>query len=192
MMKLIVGLGNPGRQYEQTRHNLGYKVLDCLARRWGVQLQKMRFEGLFAMKRIGQTQAALLKPLTFMNNSGRSVAAAVRYYKLPLENLLVISDDMALPLGQLRLRPSGSDGGHKGLADIILHCGDDRFARLRIGIDCPPGRIDPADYVLSPFRADEQPVVEQAVQQAADAVEMWLEKGIEATMNVFNRRDRQN
>ncbi len=183
-VKLIVGLGNPGTRYAATRHNLGFRVVDELAGRHVIDIGQEKFHGGFGSGSIGNQRVVLLKPTTFMNRSGQAVHAAGAFYRLELNELLVISDDMALPLGKLRLRPGGSAGGQKGLGDIINRLGSDAFARLRIGIDPPVG--DPVDYVLTRFSPDEQPAIEQAVKRAADAVECWVANGIDAAMNQYN------
>jgi PTH1 family peptidyl-tRNA hydrolase len=187
-VKLIAGLGNPGPRYADSRHNVGYLVVEELARRWAADLTRYDrdFQGL-----VGQVQAAgqpvlLLKPATYMNVSGRSVAAVWRFYKLASSDLLVIYDDLDLPVGQLRLRAAGSAGGHKGMSDVIQHLGTDQIPRLRIGI----GRVHPAaavEYVLSPFDPDQRAAIQAALGPAADAAECWLRNGIEAAMNQFNR-----
>lgn len=184
-MKLIVGLGNPGRQYERTRHNLGFLVADLLASRWSVPLA-IKGSGAFGRGSIAGQAAALLKPMTFMNRSGQAVLEVVQFYKLPLSDLLVIFDDLDLPVGRVRMREKGSAGGHKGLGDIIQRLGSDEISRVRIGIGRPAGG-DTVDYVLSPFRPDEQPPVELGLLRAAEAAECWLTEGPGAAMNRYNR-----
>lgn len=183
-MKLIVGLGNPGSNYEQTRHNVGFRVIDCLAERWGFDLRTEKFHGWVASGSIVGVSAALMKPSTFMNLSGRAVIAAGRFYRLELSDLMVILDDLALECGRLRMRRSGTAGGHKGLGDIINRIGSDEFCRLRIGIGQAIGR--PTDYVLGRFTPDEEAAANLAVKHAADAVEHWLAHGVESAMNAFN------
>lgn len=188
-MKLIAGLGNPGPRYAASRHNVGFMVVDALARRWQTEVSRYdcHFEGLLGQANVGAELVWLLKPSTFMNLSGRSVAAVWRYYKLALADLLVIHDDLDLPVGGLRLRAAGSAGGHKGLADVIRHMHTDEVARLRIGI----GRVHPSattEYVLGRFEAEEQPIIAAAVETAADAADRWVTGGVEAAMNEFNRR----
>jgi len=182
-MKIVVGLGNPGRQYERTRHNVGFQVLDILAERYGVVFAPHKFQCLAAQVRVGVEKALLVKPLTYMNLSGQAVAPLVRFYKVPLEDLLVVYDDMDLPLGALRMRPKGGAGGHKGMKSVIQHLGSQDFPRLRVGIGRPPGRMDPVDYVLSRFSAQEEEVMQIVRERAADAIEKWLREGIEAAMN---------
>jgi PTH1 family peptidyl-tRNA hydrolase len=185
-MKLIVGLGNPGRKYEKTRHNVGFEVLDVVAQRNAAGSVKEKFHGRIAEATIGGGSVLLLWPLTLMNRSGQSVAAAMSFYQLPLAELLVVCDDFNLPLGKLRFRGQGTAGGQKGLDDIIQRLGSEEFARLRIGIGPVPDAWDPADYVLGRFTAAERPVVEDAIARAADGVECWVAEGIEAGMNRFN------
>jgi len=185
MRKLVVGLGNPGSKYEGTRHNIGFEVVDRLAEGGsGVRFTR-KFDALVAETEIDFRRITLLKPETFMNLSGRSVATALRFYKLDLAELLVVCDDLSLPLGKLRIRGEGSDGGQKGLRDITAHLGTDAFARLRIGIG-ERGTIDAADFVLSRFRGAERPVIDDALILAAQAVAVWTTQGLAAAMNRFN------
>ncbi len=183
-MKLIVGLGNPGPKYAGTRHNVGFEVVDVLASRWGISLTAEKFHGWFGLHRVYGERVVLLKPMTYMNRSGRAVAGAGRFYKLELGDLLVISDDMALPLGCLRMRVRGSAGGHKGLQDIVDQLGTDDWSRLRVGIGEPVG--DPTAYVLNRFTEDEETIVKRAEQRAADAVECWMQHGADLAMTRFN------
>jgi len=187
-MKLVVGLGNPGTKYEKTRHNVGYRVLDELARRWQIGPMRRQFDALAAAGRIGQHKVLLLKPMTYMNRSGQAVREAVTFYKVELSDLLVVLDDMALPLGRVRLRPQGSAGGHNGLTDVIAQLGSESFARLRIGIEQVAGE-QMVSHVLSPFLPEEEEIVGGAIVRAADAVECWLAGGIDEAMNRFNRID---
>ena len=185
-MKLVVGLGNPRRKYEGTRHNVGYAVLAELARRFGTSRPKSRFQGDVVEADLEGQKALLLGPVTFMNRSGSSVRAARDFYKLPDEELLVICDDLNLPLAKLRFRARGSAGGQKGLANIIRELGTEEFARLRIGIGAPPDGWDATDYVLSKFARQEVPEVEEAVRRAAEAVAVWAREGIQNCMNQYN------
>lgn len=189
-MKLIVGLGNPGPQYDRTRHNVGFDVLDRMARRYAAgQTPRSRFHGVCIEGDIEAERVLLLKPTTYMNRSGQAVAEAVRFYKLsPAEALLVIVDDVALPCGSIRLRASGSAGGHNGLTDIETKLSTDVYARLRIGID-PPGQIPQANYVLGRFAPEQQERVEPALDEAADAAACWVVHGVTQAMNQFNRRN---
>ncbi len=184
-MKLIVGLGNPGRQYERTRHNLGFVVADLLARRWSIDLA-IKGNAAFGRGPIAGQTAALLKPMTYMNRSGQAVLEVVQFYKLPLADLLVISDDLDLPVGRVRMRAKGSAGGQKGLGDIAQRLASDEFARIRIGIGRPASG-DAVEYVLSPFRPEEHEPVEIALLRAAEAAECWITDGPAVAMNRFNR-----
>jgi PTH1 family peptidyl-tRNA hydrolase len=190
--KFVVGLGNPGRKYERTRHNVGFRVLEVLQRRWGLEKGKSAFEGLVwqddpirdgVMRRV-----RLLAPQTYMNRSGRSVRKMLDYYHASIEAMLVVLDDIALPLGQLGVRNSGSAGGHNGLDDILRVCGTNDVARLRIGVGAPPGVMDPKDYVLSAFTNNEIEEIGAAIEQAADAVEMWIFEDISKVMETYNRK----
>jgi PTH1 family peptidyl-tRNA hydrolase len=186
-MYLIVGLGNPGPKYSKTRHNVGYMVIEKLSGRWGIDVDKSRFEGLTGNGPIKGESVLLLRPETYMNRSGFSVRAAMDFYKLEPKDLLVILDDMALPVGQIRIRNQGSSGGQKGLADVIRHAGTEQVSRIRVGIGACPPRMDAADYVLSEFRSDEKPMMAEAIEQAANAVELILSEGINRAMDQFNR-----
>ena len=185
-MKLVVGLGNPGRRYEGTRHNVGYAVVGELARKFGVGPPKGKFQGAVVEADLDGQRVLLLSPTTFMNRSGISVQEAKGFYKLANEDLLVVCDDLNLPVGKLRFRARGSTGGQKGLEDIIQRVATEEFARLRIGVGTAPEGWNWADYVLSRFTAEELPVAERAVASAADAVVVWARQGIECCMNQYN------
>jgi len=185
-MKLIVGLGNPGRRYEGTRHNIGFAVLAELARRFASGCPKSKFQGEVVEADLEGQKALLLSPVTYMNNSGASVQTARDFYKLPNDDLLVVCDDLNLPLARLRFRAKGSSGGHKGLADIIRRLATEEFSRLRIGIDAPPDDWDATDYVLGKFTTQELAEIEDAVRRAADAVGVWAREGIQHCMNQYN------
>lgn len=184
--RLIVGLGNPGAKYQKTRHNVGWRVIDELAARHG--LGKGRREGRAQTwdGAIANTRVKLAKPLTFMNRSGESVRWLMDYYDIPLDHLMVAHDDMDTPFGKLRLRKAGGHGGQNGLRSIIQHLGANEFARLRFGIGRPPGRMQPVDFVLRPFKGDEAIVAAETAGQAAKAIEIWLADGIERAMSQFN------
>jgi peptidyl-tRNA hydrolase, PTH1 family len=184
-LKLVVGLGNPGTKYQGTRHNIGYELVDRLAQGGSSSTFSRKFEGLCAEIEIDYRRVMLLKPETFMNLSGRSVGQAVRFLKLPLTDVLAVCDDLSLPLGKLRLRPGGTDGGQKGLRDIINHLGSDQFSRLRIGIG-DREQADAADFVLSRFRSTERPAIDDALILSSQAVAVWVTQGIDAAMNRFN------
>jgi PTH1 family peptidyl-tRNA hydrolase len=185
-MKLIVGLGNPGKKYDRTRHNVGFDVLNSVARRCAVQGEKEKFDGRLAEAQLAGERTLLLWPHTLMNRSGQSVAAAVKFYDVPLAGVLVVGDDFNLSLGTLRFRTQGSAGGQKGLKDIIERLGSAEVPRLRIGIGPVPAQWDAADFVLSRFTKDERPVIDDAIERAADGIECWVAEGIAACMNRFN------
>ena len=185
-MKLVVGLGNPGSRYAGTRHNVGFETLDLLAKRHGLDwaTAPKGAEGLVANWRMGG--AIFAKPLTFMNLSGAAVVPLMQFYKIELADLLVIVDEVQLDTGRIRVRPSGSAGGHNGLKSIIGSLGTDAFPRLRIGVGRGDSRRDLADHVLAKFDKDERAIVEDAVVRAADASEAFIEHGIQVAMNRFN------
>jgi len=185
-MKLIVGLGNLGRKYDQTRHNVGFDVVDRLAERIGDGRAKDKFEGQLMEGRVGGERVLLLRPHTFMNRSGASVGPAMEFYKLERADLLVVCDDFNLPLGKLRFRREGSAGGQNGLADIIRRLGTEEFSRLRLGIGPVPENWDAADFVLSRFTASERNTIDETIARAADGAECWVTEGIETCMNQFN------
>ncbi len=185
-MKLVVGLGNPGRKYQGTRHNVGFEVIAELARLHGSGSSRSNFQGEAVDANLNGERAVLLCPHTFMNKSGTSVVQARDFYKLANRDLLVVCDDLNLPLAKLRFRTKGSSGGQKGLDDIIRCLGGEDFARLRIGIGQQPEGWDAADYVLSKFSKAERSEVDAAIWRAADAAVVWAREGIEACMNRFN------
>jgi PTH1 family peptidyl-tRNA hydrolase len=185
MRKLVVGLGNPGSKYEGTRHNIGFEVVDQLARGGSGTTFSHRFDGRVAEVEIDYRRVLLLEPETFMNLSGRSVRQAAAFYKIDLADMLVICDDLNLPLGKLRIRRGGSDGGQKGLRDISAQLGTDEYPRLRIGIG-ERGPIDASDFVLTRFRPAERPVIDDALIAATQAVAVWVGQGLDAAMSRFN------
>lgn len=186
-MKIVVGLGNPGARYKDTRHNVGFMVLDRLAARLGADFSQEKYNGLIARTvRAGET-LLLVKPLTFMNNSGECVARVMRYTETARDDVLVIADDVNLPLGRLRFREDGSAGGHNGLKSIIERIGGQDFARLRIGVGLGNGGGGLVNHVLGAFGSDERALREEAVERAADATLMYLDEGMTRAMNAFNR-----
>lgn len=185
MKILVVGLGNPGSKYQATRHNIGFEVVDRLAQGGSGVTFARKFDGLIAETEIDFHRVLLLKPETFMNLSGRSVGQVMRFYQLGLADLLVVCDDLNLPLGKLRIRGGGSDGGQKGLRDISAQLGTDDYARLRLGIG-QRGELDAADFVLSRFRSSERPSLDDALILAAQAVAVWVTQGLPTAMNRFN------
>jgi PTH1 family peptidyl-tRNA hydrolase len=184
-IKMVVGLGNPGKEYVDTRHNIGFRVIDSLAEALKIDVEKKRFSACLGSGEFAGKKLILLKPMRFMNCSGQVVATATGFYKLALNNLLVITDDMALPASRIRVRMKGSAGGHNGLADVIEKLGTENVSRLRIGI----GQSDVKeahDYVLGKPKAADRPLLDEAIIKARDAVLCWIEYGIKATMNKFN------
>ena len=184
-MKIIVGLGNPGKEYKNTRHNIGYMVLEELAARYPVEKQESKFDAIIGHIRLKGEKVLLVKPLTYMNLSGRSVQPLVHWHKLDLGDLMVIYDDMDLPLGTIRIRAAGGSGGHKGIKSIMERLATSDFARTRIGIDRPDDR-EAIDWVLGRFSGAEQEQMDQTIKEAADAVEKWISAGINEAMNAYN------
>jgi len=189
-MKVVAGLGNPGRKYEGTRHNVGFDVVDELSKRWRIETSRRRFNSQFGDGRIRDERVLLLKPQTYMNLSGRAVREALTFYKLASAALLVVVDDMALPLGRLRIRSKGSGGSHNGLNNVIDEIDTEEFARLRVGIGAVSGERA-VSHVLGSFDEQDRACVDQTVIRAADAVECWLIEGVEAVMNRYNRPEEQ-
>ncbi len=184
---LIVGLGNPGDKYEATRHNVGFMVVDELAERARTPVQKLKFRALTNTAQVGDAKALLMKPVTYMNLSGEAVRQAADFYKVPPERVLVISDDVSLPVGKLRLRRGGSAGGHNGLKNIILHLGSDQFPRVKIGVgEKPHPDYDMAEWVLSRFIGEDKRTMDEAIKRAADSVECCIREGMDRAMNRFN------
>jgi len=191
--KFVVGLGNPGMEYAQTRHNVGFMVLESLRRRWNAGEGRRTFSGRLwdarpARPDCGARHVLLLAPHTFMNDSGRAVREMAAFYQADVQDLLVVLDDLALELGRLRIRAGGSAGGHNGLADVVAALGTEAAPRLRIGIGSAPGQMDPRDFVLSRFRPDELAVIGPALETAADAVEDWVFNGMTYAMDKYNRK----
>lgn len=183
---LVVGLGNPGREYRRNRHNAGAMVVDRLARTLGKTFQRKVGQALVLEAGRNGRDVILAKPTVYMNESGRSVASLLRSFRLEPADLLVVCDDLDLPLGRIRLRPEGGSAGHRGLDSVISDLGSRSFARLRFGIGRPPGSTDPVDYVLEDFLEEELPIVDDALERAASTVWLALDQGIVAAMNEFN------
>jgi peptidyl-tRNA hydrolase, PTH1 family len=183
---LIVGLGNPGKEFEPTRHNVGFRVVDELARRYGLAFGKKERKALSATGVILGKKVVLTKPQTYMNLSGEAVRSLVDFYKVDLPRILIVSDDLDIPLGTVRLRKSGSAGGQNGMKSVIQHLGTQDFNRLRFGIGRPPGKMQGKDYVLGVFKGDDAILAAQVLDRAADAVETWLVNGIELAMTRHN------
>ena len=188
-MFVIVGLGNPSKEYENTRHNIGFDTIDAIADKYHIQVAELKHKAKIGKGYIGGDKVILAKPLTFMNLSGESVRAIIDYYKLDVETeLVVISDDISLLPGQLRIRKRGSAGGHNGLKNIIQHVGGDNFQRIRMGVGEKPKEYDLVDWVLGHFNKEDRKAVDEAIQKAVQAVEIILTDGADAAMNEFNRK----
>ncbi len=184
---LLVCLGNPGREYENTRHNIGFMAADELARREGVKFNKLKYRALTGEIRVGGVRVLVLKPQTYMNLSGESVKLAGGFYRIPQDHVLVISDDVSLPLGKLRVRAGGSAGGHNGLKNIIAHLGTDQFPRVRVGVGAPEHPdYQMVDWVIGGFSPAERKIADEAVSRAVDAALCVIEKGVAAAQNAYN------
>ena len=188
---LLIGLGNPGREYRDNRHNTGFMLIDRIAVRLNARGMKLQSKAIVTSVLYEDKKLILAKPQTYMNLSGHSVQGLANFYKLPLENLLVAHDDLDLPYGTIRMRPGGGPGGQKGVASTIEHLGTKDFVRLRIGIGRPPGRMDPADYVLQDFSRDEMKTLSEILDHAADAVLVFVMEGLDSAMNKFNGEVRE-
>ena len=188
-MYIIAGLGNPKREYDNTRHNIGFALIDALADQYNISVMDMKRKALTGKGMINGQKVILVKPLTFMNLSGESIRPIVDYYKIDVSTeLIVISDDISLPPGQIRVRKKGSAGGHNGLKNIIQHLGSEEFQRIRIGVGEKPAGYDLADYVLGHFSKEEQPLIREGVEKAMKAAAMMLEGDVDRAMNEFNRK----
>ncbi|MCQ6276720.1 aminoacyl-tRNA hydrolase [Bacillus sp. V3B] len=185
-MKLIVGLGNPGKQYAQTRHNIGFEVIDALADRLHISLDQAKFKGIYGSGIVQGEKVFLLKPLTYMNLSGESISAMINYFQMDIDDLVVIYDDLDLPVGRIRLRQKGSAGGHNGIKSTISHLGTQEFNRIRVGINRPSNGMTITDYVLGRFTQEEQELIKVAVERSADACEEWIRKPFLQVMNTHN------
>lgn len=184
---LLVCLGNPGDKYEGTRHNVGFMVADELGRRGDFPIQRLKYRALTQAATIGGCRVLVMKPVTFMNLSGEAVGEAARFYKIPADHVLVVSDDVSLPVGKLRIRTGGSAGGHNGLKNIIQHLGTDQFPRVKVGVGGKPRPdYDMADWVLGKFQGEDKKLMDDAISRAADAVECYLRDGPTKAMNRFN------
>lgn len=183
---IIIGLGNPGRQYENTHHNVGFDTVDILSGKFGIKIAKLKHKALIGDGLIQGKRVLLVKPQTYMNLSGESVREVVEWYNIPLKNIIIIYDDVDLPLGRIRIRPKGSSGTHNGMKSIIYQLQSDEFPRIRIGIGKPPENWDMADYVLSRFDAEERKIIDQSISKAAEAAVEIINSGIEKAMNMYN------
>jgi peptidyl-tRNA hydrolase, PTH1 family len=186
-MKLIVGLGNPGKQYENTRHNIGFDVIEELSRKFSIPLNQSKFKGLYGIGFYNGEKVVLLKPLTYMNLSGESIRAVIDFYQIDVCDIVVIYDDLDLPVGKIRLRQKGSAGGHNGIKSTIQHLGTQEFNRIRIGVDRPKNGMKVTDYVLGRFHEEEKGLTMEAVKKSADACEAWLDKPFLQVMNEYNQ-----
>ena len=184
---LLVGLGNPGDKYDNTRHNVGFAAIDQLAEELKVPVQKLKYRALTQSVELGGAKVLLMKPITYMNLSGEAVGEAARFFKIPADHVLVLSDDVSLPVGKLRVRRSGSAGGHNGLKNIIQHLGTDQFPRIKIGVGQKPHPdYDMADWVLGKFAGEDLKAISQAIQRAGKAAECYIAHGPDQAMNQFN------
>lgn len=188
---LIVGLGNPGREYSASRHNVGFMVVDRLAEKLDTSFRKVKMNALVTAVRYKGERIILIKPQTFMNLSGQAVSSFIRFYKLPLENMLVVYDDVDLPFETLRLKPDGGDAGQRGVRSIIQQLGTKSFPRLRVGIDRPPGRMEVSDYVLQKFSAAEKGILPFILDTASEAVLHFIDQGLNQAMTIYNQNPSQ-
>lgn len=188
-MYLVAGLGNPGKQYDMTRHNIGFEVIDFIAEQLNVKVNKLKFKALYGEARIGAEKVLLVKPQTFMNLSGESIREFCGFYKIPPEKTIIINDDTAIDIGKLRIRAKGSAGGHNGLKSVIYQLNSDNFPRIRIGIGAPSNKnYDLADFVLGKFSQEEIPVLEEAIVKASEAAAEIIQNSVDSAMNKFNSR----
>lgn len=183
---IVVGLGNPDRKYENTRHNAGFIGIDALAEKYGVTIDRLKYKSYCATAEIGDAKVLLMKPQTYMNNSGEAVIEAMNFYKIPPENVIIIFDDISLDVGLMRVKRKGSDGGQKGMRSIIYLSGKDTFPRVKIGIGHKPEKWDLADWVLSQFSNDERKLIDEITEKTANAVELILQGNIDKAMNLYN------
>ena len=188
-MYIIAGLGNPGKQYEMTRHNIGFHTIDYIADKHGVKMKKLKFKAVYGEGNIAGEKVYLVKPQTYMNLSGEAIGEMARFYKIPPENIIVINDDISLDMGRIRVRGKGSDGGHNGLKSIIYQLQSDKFPRVKMGVGAPKHKdYDLADFVLGRFTKDEIPVMEDAIIKAEGAVCEIIKNGVDSAMNAFNAK----
>ncbi|OLS03015.1 aminoacyl-tRNA hydrolase [Tissierella creatinophila] len=187
-MYVVVGLGNPGKEYTNTRHNIGFNTIELLAKRNDIKLNKLKFKGVYGEGTIGSEKVLLVKPQTYMNNSGITVGEIVRFYKLPIENLIVIVDDIDIEFSSIRIKKKGSSGSHNGLKSIIYHLNDDNFPRVKIGIGKKHANEDLANFVLGNFSKEETSPIEEAVLRASEAVETIIKSDINKAMNSYNKK----
>lgn len=189
---MVVGLGNPGREYRETRHNIGFMVVDTFASRHGIPMSKVQNKAILGIGRFADRKIILVKPQTYMNLSGQAVSALVRFYKIPINNMIVVNDDVDLPFGTIRMRPGGGSAGQKGINSVIEHLGSQDFPRLRMGVGRPPGQMDPAAYVLQPFHKNEKEILSEFLDRAAEALDCFIELGLDTAMNRFNTNNKES
>ncbi len=187
-MKLIVGLGNPGKEYEKTRHNVGFEVVEELARQWGISLAKKKFETIFGEARVREERVLLALPQTYMNLSGQAVSALVGFFKVDLTDCVVIHDDLDLPVGRIKVVRGGGPAGHRGVASIQELLGTENFCRFRIGVGKPAQKEEVVDFVLKPFLKEEKKPLQEAVEKAKEGLEIWIEKGVEAAIAFCHKK----
>jgi peptidyl-tRNA hydrolase, PTH1 family len=185
-MKLIIGLGNPGKQYENTRHNVGFMVIDKLSKELSIPLDRQKFNGIYGIGHISGEKVILLKPLTYMNLSGECIRPLMDYYEINDDEMVVIYDDLDLPVGKIRLRTKGSAGGHNGIKSMIHHLATQEFNRIRVGIDRPNNGMKISDYVLGQFTKEEEPGISEAIDRSANACEKWFSTSFVGVMNDYN------
>ena len=186
-MYLIVGLGNPESDYSNTRHNMGFDVINKLAEKYGIEINRNKYEGIYGSGNIGEEKVVLVKPQTYMNSSGKSICEFVRFYKIDLKNLIVVFDDMSIEKGKIRIRKQGSAGGHHGVESTIEYLGNSNFNRIRIGIGRPQGETQIVSYVLDPISKDERKILDTGIEKGVLGVEEIIKKGIDIAMNDLNR-----
>lgn len=189
-MYIVAGLGNPGKEYEMTRHNIGFHVIDYLADKYSVKVTKLKFKGLWGEARIGSEKVLLIKPQTYMNLSGDCIRDFAAFYKVSPQNIVIFSDDVSLDRGNIRIRPKGSDGGHNGLKSIIYQLSSDEFFRIKMGVGANDNRVPLADYVLGRFSKDEIPVLEDAIVRASEALELIIKGRADMAMNKYNTKNK--
>ncbi len=183
---IIVGLGNPGKEFRMNRHNIGFMVLDAIADEFGISFSRVKFKAVFADTNFRGNKVILAKPQTYMNLSGQSVGSLLKFYKVPLNNLMVVYDDIDIPFGEIRIRPKGGPGGQKGVASIIKRLGTDEFPRIRVGIGRPPGRQDASSYVLEDFSEDEMIELNEVIDRSTSAIKAYIERDLNFSMNQYN------
>ena len=185
-MKLIIGLGNYGPEYRETRHNIGFSVVEDLSEKWNIPLNQMKFKGHYGTGIVNGEKIVLVKPLTYMNASGECIGQFINFYKITNQDLLIIYDDLDMPTGKIRIRQKGSAGGHNGIRSTIQHLGTDQFNRIKVGIGRPDGRKTVVDFVLTRFTPEEQPLINEAIEKTSDACDFWLKNEFINVMNRYN------